>query len=160
MRRSHTPPQSPPVHPPLHSHSQSLVSVPPFLHHVTGHAETQRLYLSDLLSDYRPTRSLRSESTILLTVPRTWTVTYYGGITFTKAAATLWNSLRANIRNTDTCIKFQRQLNTFLFRQQYVDNKSTYNRFYSTWYLFFLVHLFILMSWMYILSVILLFYSP
>ena len=39
------------------------------------------VYLSDLLSVYRPTHSLRSESTILLTVPRTRTVT--------KAAATL-----------------------------------------------------------------------
>ena len=32
-------------------------------------------YLNNLLSVYRPTRSLRSESTILLTVPRTRTVT-------------------------------------------------------------------------------------
>ena len=85
------------------------------------------VYLSDLLSVYRPTRSLRSESTILLTVPRTRTVTY-GDRTFTKAAATLWNSLRVNIRYSDSGIKFQ--LKTFLFRQQYVDNnKSTYQPF-------------------------------
>ena len=44
-------------------------------------------------------------------------------ITFTKAAATLWNSLPVNIINSDTCIKFQRQLKIFLCRQQYVDNK-------------------------------------
>ena len=42
------------------------------------------VYLSDLLSVYRPTRSLRSESTIMLTVPRTRTVTY-GDRTFTFA---------------------------------------------------------------------------
>ena len=80
------------------------------------------VYLSDLLSVYRPTRSLRSESTIMLTVPRTRTVTY-GDRTFTKAAATLWNSLPVNIRNCDTCTTFQRQLKIFLFRQHYIDNK-------------------------------------
>ena len=80
------------------------------------------VYLSDLLSVYRPTRSLRSESTIMLTVPRTRTVTY-GDRTFTKAAATLWNSLPVNIRNCDTCTTFQRQLKTFLFRHHYIDNK-------------------------------------
>ena len=48
-------------------------------------------YLSDLLSTYRPTRSLRSESTMTLTVPRTRTATY-GDRTFAKAAATLWNN--------------------------------------------------------------------
>ena len=64
----------------------------------------------------------RSESTIILTVPRTRTVTY-GDITFTKAAATLWNSLPVNIRNGDTCTTFQRQLKTFLFRQHYIENK-------------------------------------
>ena len=86
------------------------------------------VYLSDLLSVYRPTRSLRSESTILLTMPRTRTVTY-GDRTFTKAAATLWNSLPVNIRNSESCIKFQRQLKTFLFQQQYIDTKSTYQPF-------------------------------
>ena len=86
------------------------------------------VYLSDLLSVYRPTRSLRSESTTMLTVQRTRTVTF-GDRPFTKAAATLWNSLPVNIRNSDTCIKFQRQLKTFLFRQQYVDNKLTYQPF-------------------------------
>ena len=45
-------------------------------------------YLSDLLSIYRPTRSLRSESIIILTVPRIRTATY-GDRTFTKPAATL-----------------------------------------------------------------------
>ena len=71
------------------------------------------VYLSGLLSIYRPTCSLWSESTILLTVPRTRTVTY-GDRTFTKATATLWNSLPVNIRNSDSCIKFQRQQKTFL----------------------------------------------
>ena len=86
------------------------------------------VYLSDLLSVYRPTRSLRSESNILLTVPRTRTVTY-GDKPFTKAAATLWNSLPVNIRHSDSCITFQRELKTFLFRQQYLTNKSTYPPF-------------------------------
>ena len=86
------------------------------------------VYLSDLLSVYRPTRSLRSESTILLTVPRTRTVTY-GDRIFTKAAATRWNSLPVNIRSSDSCIKFQRQLKTFLSQQQYIDNNSTYQQF-------------------------------
>ena len=75
-------------------------------------------YLSDMLSIYRPTRSLRSESTISLTVPRTRTATY-GDRTFRKAAATVWNNLPANIRNSNSCSSFQRQLKTFIFRQEY-----------------------------------------
>ena len=62
-------------------------------------------YLSDLLSMYRPTRSLRSESTYSLTGPRTRTATF-GDRTFTKAAATLWNNLPANIRNSNSCASF------------------------------------------------------
>ena len=78
-------------------------------------------HLSGLLSIYRPTSSLRSESTASLTVPRTQTATY-GDHTFTKAAANLWNSLPAHIRNSDSCASFQHQLKTFLFRQTILFN--------------------------------------
>ena len=124
-RRSHITPVLKELHwLPVHRRIQYNILSPTY--RATHHQSP--VYLSDLLSIYRPTRSLRSESTILLTVPRTRTVTY-GDRTFTKAAATLWNSLPVNIRNSDSCIKFQMQLKTFLFRQQYVDNKSTYQLF-------------------------------
>ena len=75
-------------------------------------------YLSDLLSIHWPTRSLRSECTISLTVPRTRTATY-GDRTFAKAASTLWNYLPANIRNSNSCASFERQLKAFLFLEEY-----------------------------------------
>ena len=75
-------------------------------------------YTSGLLSVYRPTRSLRSESTFSLTGPGTRRTTY-GDRKFTNAAATLWNSLPPDIRNSDNCASFQRQLKTCLFRQVY-----------------------------------------
>ena len=75
-------------------------------------------YLSDLLYIYRPTRSLRSKSTIALTVPSCRTAKF-GDRTFAKAATTLWNNLPANISNSNSCASFQRQLKTFLYRQEY-----------------------------------------
>ena len=63
-------------------------------------------------------RAIHHQSPVYLsdlqTVPRTRTVTF-GDRTFTKAAATLWNSLPVNIRNSNSCIKFQKQLKKLLF---------------------------------------------
>ena len=79
-------------------------------------------YFSGLLSVYRPTRSMRSESTFSLTVPRT-RITHVDR-TFTNEAATLWNSLPPDIRNPDNCIIFQQQWNTYLFRQEKIGERT------------------------------------
>ena len=75
-------------------------------------------YLCDMLSVYQPARALRSQSTLMLTVPRSRTKTYSDRC-FPKAAALLWNSLPANLRDMNSITAFQRGSKTFLFRQEY-----------------------------------------
>ncbi len=55
-------------------------------------------YLTNLLSRYNPTRSLRSQNSGLLVVPRIAKSTK-GGRTFSYLAPKLWNSLPDNILN-------------------------------------------------------------
>ena len=71
-------------------------------------------YLEELVVAYQPTRSLRSESETLLTVPRTRGVTH-GNRCFRKAAATLWNKLPKNIRKCPTLNTFKKKVKTNLF---------------------------------------------
>ncbi len=54
-------------------------------------------YLTNLLSHYNPTRSLRSQNSGLLVVPRIAKATK-GGRTFSYLAPKLWNSLPDNVR--------------------------------------------------------------
>ncbi len=54
-------------------------------------------YLTNLLSRYNPTRSLRSQNSGLLVVPRIAKSTK-GGRTFSYLAPKLWNSLPDNVR--------------------------------------------------------------
>lgn len=81
------------------------------------HAEAPE-YLCDLLTVYQQTRSLRSASCVSLVVPRTKTVTY-GDRHFGSAAAKLWNSLPAELRNTSTLNGFKKALKTHLFIHEY-----------------------------------------
>ena len=76
------------------------------------------IYVCDMLSLFQPTRALRSQSTLTLAVPRARTKTY-GDRCFPKAAALLWNSLPASLRDTNSIASFQRGLKTFLFRQEF-----------------------------------------
>ena len=76
------------------------------------------VYLRDLVTIYQPNRPLRSGTECLITVPRTRTVTY-GNRCFSKAAAFLWNSLPANIRQSKTLISFKKNVKTHLFKQAY-----------------------------------------
>ena len=72
LARSHITPVLKELHwPTFHSRIQNKILLHTYrtIHHQSP------VYLNDLLSIYRPTRSLLSESTILLTVPRTRTVT-------------------------------------------------------------------------------------
>ena len=71
------------------------------------------LYLSCLLHNYVPGRSLRSSQYNLLSVP-----SYklnFGARSFRIAAPTVWNSLPANIRASTFYGSFTRQLKTFYF---------------------------------------------
>ena len=76
-------------------------------------------YISDLLTVYTPSRTLRSSSdSRLLSVPRTNSVTY-GERSFSFAAPSLWNSLPRSIRYAQSVSSFKRSLKTHLFSEHY-----------------------------------------
>ena len=76
------------------------------------------LYLKELITPYKPARSLRSESAFLLQVPRTRTKTY-GERRFDKVAATLWNALPAHLRMAKSIDRFKSGLKTHLYRKAF-----------------------------------------
>ena len=73
-------------------------------------------YISDLLSEYRPTRSLRSSSKRLLCPPTSVNTVYYGNRSFSSAAPTVWNTLSPEIRNSSSLNILKKSLKTHLFR--------------------------------------------
>ena len=76
-------------------------------------------YLSDLISTYVPSRSLRSASLSLLHVPRSNQKTY-GDRAFAVAAPRLWNALPIQMRQPGTTLDtFKRSLKTLLFGQAF-----------------------------------------
>ena len=76
-------------------------------------------YLSALIDVRRPTRSLRSSNKLLLNVPKINTATY-GQRAFSYVAATLWNSIPDNIRNSVTVEIFKTRLKTFLLKKHII----------------------------------------
>ncbi len=75
-------------------------------------------YLTNLLSRYNPTRSLRSQNFGLLVVPRIAKSTK-GGRNFSYLAPKLWNSLPDNIWGPDKLSLFKSILDTHLFSQAF-----------------------------------------
>ena len=75
-------------------------------------------YLSDLLHEYTPSRSLRSSSAGLLTVP-TSRLSTLGARAFSCTAPRLWNSLPPHIRHSDSITTFKSHLKTHLFKLAY-----------------------------------------
>ena len=73
-------------------------------------------YLSDPLSPYTVSRILRSTSDITrLSVPR-YRFEQYGKRAFSRSAPSVWNSLPAVLRETNTTNSFKTHLKTHLFR--------------------------------------------
>ena len=72
------------------------------------------LYIKDMLNIYRPTRTLRSQNSLTLVIPRTRTLRY-GQRSFTHSAASSWNSLPNNIREAKTIYLFKKLLKTHFF---------------------------------------------
>ena len=72
-------------------------------------------YLSDLIEQYSPPRLLRSDSQLLLCVPKSRTKTY-GDRAFANIAPRLWNNLPPSIRCAKTVEAFKRHLKTHLFK--------------------------------------------
>ena len=75
-------------------------------------------YLSSLLQQYPPQRSLRSSSKFLFTVHTVNSVTY-GKRAFSFSAPILWNSLPDSVKNTTSLSSFKSALKAFLFRKSY-----------------------------------------
>ncbi len=71
-------------------------------------------YLTNLLSRYNQTRSLRSQNSGLLVVPRIAKSTKEGR-TFSYLAPKFWNSLPDNVWGSDTLFLFKSRLKTHSF---------------------------------------------
>ncbi|KAI5627503.1 hypothetical protein C0J50_12946, partial [Silurus asotus] len=74
--------------------------------------------ISSLLTRYNPSRSLRSQNSGLLVVPRIAKSTK-GGRAFSHLAPKLWNSLPDGVRGSDTLTQFKCRLKTYLFSKAY-----------------------------------------
>ena len=74
-------------------------------------------YITELLTPYQPTRSLRSESQSLLTVPRMHNSHHQRS--FSHNAPVLWNALPLDLRLIPTLDSFKSALKTVLFKQAY-----------------------------------------
>lgn len=82
--------------------------------------QTSPMYIKDLLHRHQPARSLRSQSGLLLDIPRSRTVTY-GNRAFQVAAPVLWNKLPISMRSITTLGSFKSTLKTYMFQEAYAD---------------------------------------
>ena len=74
-------------------------------------------YLSSLLQEYCPPRSLRSSNQQLLVVPKT--NKRYGDRAFSVAGPKLWNDLPEKVKNCNSVNSFKTSLKTYFFQQAY-----------------------------------------
>ena len=72
------------------------------------------VYLRDMLQMYTPGRTLRSQNTQLLVVPKMRT-TAYGNRCFSYAAPSLWNALPADIRESKATETFKKLYKHIIF---------------------------------------------
>ena len=72
------------------------------------------IYVTNMLQVYQPARTLRSQSSLTLVIPRIKSVTY-GERCFYRAAPSLWNSLPYHIREAKTLNSFKSKLKTYFF---------------------------------------------
>jgi len=77
------------------------------------------MYLRELIQEYNPTRSLRSEQTGLLVIPRCRL--RVGERSFACAAPKLWNALPQQLRQVDSLDAFKSSLKTYLFKKAFGD---------------------------------------
>ena len=76
-------------------------------------------YLKELLTLYRPNRSLRSSSDELRLVTVPYNLKTYGYRSYSVHAPILWNSLPFHIRSADGINLFKSKLKTYLFKLAY-----------------------------------------
>ena len=72
------------------------------------------VYLMDLIVEYKPIRTLRSQDNSLLIVPKIFTKSY-GARSFQAASAELWNRTPSHIKQSGSLQQFMTSLKTHLF---------------------------------------------
>src|SRR5271155_974509 len=78
-------------------------------------ATSQPLYLAELVTPYKPTRSgLRSETQLRVAIP-TGPKSTFGQRTFMSASESVWNGLPENIRTISSLVAFKSKLKTHFF---------------------------------------------
>ena len=77
-------------------------------------------YISELISEYKPNRSLRSSSQHLLRHPNSVNTMYYGNRSFSAAAPKIWNNLPSETRDSTSLDKFKKSLKTYYFKSMIV----------------------------------------
>ena len=79
-------------------------------------------YISELIMPrQRSGMRMRSDETIVLSVPPNPRLPSYGDRAFYIAAPVLWNSLPSHIRQANTLGEFKSRLRTHLFQQAYTE---------------------------------------
>ena len=76
-------------------------------------------YLQDLITLYKPSRTLRSSDSKMLLVTTKSRTVGYGNRAFYFKAPSLWNKLPEKLRCEKSFIKFKNLLKTHLFREAY-----------------------------------------
>ena len=76
-------------------------------------------YLKELLTLYRPNRTLRSSSDKLRLVTVPYNLKTYGYRSYSVQAPILWNSLPFHIRSADSINSFKSKLKTYVFTSAY-----------------------------------------
>ena len=79
--------------------------------------KTAPSYLNDLVSIYKPTRSLRSGDANLLEIPKHRNK--YGSRAFSCVAPRIWNDLPIDIRRIESVSCFRKRIKTHLFKRVY-----------------------------------------
>ena len=93
------------------------------------------VYLSELVHQYAPTRSLRSSQQSLLATSTRTSTKFYGQRSFSFAASNLWNNLPVHIRQANSVNHFKALLKTHLFECSYL------------WCCIFSIVLFVIVLW-------------
>jgi len=80
-------------------------------------------YLSELISPYAPTRTLRFANTGLLALP-TGVTSHFSSRSFSVSSPSVWNSLPAHVRSIDNLSTFKRHLKSHLFQSTSLPSHS------------------------------------
>ena len=76
-------------------------------------------YIQELINLYRPSRTLRSSTSLRLN-PTSYNLKSYGSRAFAVASPQLWNDLPEQIKNSDNLQTFKTRLKTYLFKEIFV----------------------------------------